>query len=115
MHWLFAAIFCQSAAVAFAKQAALSTSSDAIHVILLSPYYLASLVMLAVQAVCWIFVVKRFPLSVAYPVCSLSIVLNLLFAVTLFHEPFGLRHIAGAALIVVGVFFLYAWPGRART
>jgi drug/metabolite transporter (DMT)-like permease len=90
-------------------------ASDPVHVILLSPFYLASLCMLAAQALCWIFVVKRFPLSVAYPVCSLSVVLNLLFAVTVFHEPFGVRHIAGVALIVAGVYFLYARPDRVRT
>ncbi|MEH6590837.1 MAG: EamA family transporter [Halioglobus sp.] len=115
MYWLFAAILCQSVAVAFAKQAALSVASNDVYGILLSPFYLASLVMLAAQALCWIFVVKRFPLSVAYPVCSLSVVLNLLFAVTLFNEPFSVRHIAGVALIVAGVYFLYARPGRART
>jgi len=97
----------QSASVAFAKQAALTGASQNLLSLLLSPYYLCSLLMLGFQAICWIFVVRRFPLSVAYPVSSLSLAVNLLVASVLFGELLALNHYVGITLILGGIFYLY--------
>jgi multidrug transporter EmrE-like cation transporter len=107
MNWLLASVMFQSASVAFAKQAALTSQPQALLSLLLSPYYFASLLMLGFQAICWIIVVRRFPLSVAYPVSSFSLAVNLVVASTLFGEVLGLNHYLGIGLILWGVFFLY--------
>lgn len=112
MVWLVAAIIFQSASVAFAKQAALSTQLQDITSVFVSPYYIASVLMLGFQAFCWVLVVKRFPLSFAYPFSSLSLIVNLIVAAVVFGETLVFKHYIGISLILVGIYFLYSLPPR---
>lgn len=50
----------------------------------------------------WFYIVKHYPLSVAYPMISLSYVFGLLAAVVFFHEEVSLTKWAGIALIMAG-------------
>lgn len=115
MRWLLASILFQSASVSFAKQAALDSGVVSVIVIITSPYYQMSLLMLACQALCWVIVLKRFPLSVAYPVSSLSLVANLVAAAVLFGERLALNHLFGIACILCGIILLYSRQEDAKT
>ncbi len=49
------------------------------------------------------YIVKHYPLSVAYPLVSLSFVMGMLAAVFIFNEPVPVLRWLGLVLIVVGV------------
>ena len=51
----------------------------------------------------WIFVLRKVPLSLAYPFVALSFVLVPLFSRYIFGEPLTMAYFAGAAFIVVGI------------
>ena len=48
------------------------------------------------------YIVRHYPLSVAYPMISLSYVLGLLAAILFFHESVSVMKWVGAGLIVLG-------------
>lgn len=54
------------------------------------------------SSVLWMYIVKTFPLSVAYPMISLSYVFGMLAAVFVFQEEIPLTRWAGVALIIGG-------------
>lgn len=50
----------------------------------------------------WMYIIKHYPLSMAYPLVSLSYVFGLVAAYFIFREPVGVRQWAGVALIIIG-------------
>lgn len=50
----------------------------------------------------WMYMVKVFPLSVAYPMISLSYVFGMIASIVFFHEEVSPTKWAGVALIMVG-------------
>lgn len=54
------------------------------------------------SSVLWMYIVKRYPLSVAYPMISLSYVFGLLAAFFFFHEEVSAVKWVGVALIMAG-------------
>lgn len=50
----------------------------------------------------WMYIVKHWPLSVAYPMISLSYVFGMLAAVVFFHEEVSATKWLGVALIMAG-------------
>lgn len=50
----------------------------------------------------WMYIIKRYPLSVAYPMVSLSFIFALIAAVAVFHENVTPIRWAGAVLIMIG-------------
>ena len=54
----------------------------------------------------WMYIIKKFPLSMAYPLVSLSYVFGLLAAAWIFHEDVNLNKWIGVALIVAGCFII---------
>lgn len=50
----------------------------------------------------WLYIIRRFPFSVAYPMISLSYVFGLLAAVVIFHERVALHAWIGVGLIMLG-------------
>jgi len=105
-HWLSLALslLCQVTAVVFAKQAALSMEGFTPGAFLTSPWYLACIGCLVLQAFFWQIVLRRIRLFVAYLVTSLNYFLILIASRVFFAEQLTLFHFAGAALIVAGVF-----------
>ena len=65
---------------------------------------------------CWVTALERLPLSVAYPLLSISYILVYLAAVALpfFDEVLSVRRLAGILLLCVGVVFV-SLPSRGRT
>lgn len=54
------------------------------------------------SSVLWMYIVRHWPLSVAYPMISLSYVFGLLSAIVFFHEQVSAAKWLGVALIVAG-------------
>lgn len=54
------------------------------------------------SSILWMYIVKHYPLSVAYPMISLSYVFGMVAAVVFFHETVSITKWAGVALIVMG-------------
>lgn len=54
------------------------------------------------SSVLWMYIVKHYPLSVAYPMISLSYVFGLLAAIVFFHESVEAYKWVGVALIIGG-------------
>lgn len=50
----------------------------------------------------WMYIVKHYPLSMAFPLISLSYVFGLIAAMVFFHESVGLTKWVGVFLIVAG-------------
>lgn len=52
--------------------------------------------------VLWMYIIKHFPFSMAYPMISISYVLGMIAAIVFFHEQVSLRMWGGVALIMIG-------------
>lgn len=50
----------------------------------------------------WMYIIKTFPLSMAYPMSSLSYVMAMVAAVVFLHEEVSMTHWLGVSLIVLG-------------
>lgn len=75
-----------------------------IHVLAVfrDPYIFFGLIMYALSAVSWVWVLSRVDISVAYPFVSLSFLITLAFGVWLFDEPVTAMKISGTFLIMLG-------------
>lgn len=58
------------------------------------------------SSILWLYIVKHWPLSVAYPMISLSYVFGMLAAVLCFHEEVSLTKWGGVALIMAGCWLI---------
>ena len=54
------------------------------------------------SSVLWMYIIKNYPLSVAYPMISLSYVFGLLAALLFFHESVSVTKWGGVGLILLG-------------
>lgn len=70
---------------------------------LFSPIFLAALVVYGVATLCWILALRQFPLTVAYPMQALAIVIVLIIGVMVFKENLRPLQWAGAAAILAGL------------
>ncbi len=58
------------------------------------------------SAILWMYIVKHFPLSSAYPITSISYVICFIAAMIIFHEDVTIYKWIGMVLIVAGCFFI---------
>ena len=63
----------------------------------------------ALASLLWMWIVKVFPFSMAYPMVSLSYVFGMLAAIVFFHEEVSMMKWAGVILIVLGCRFTTTW------
>lgn len=54
----------------------------------------------------WMYVLKHYPFSLAYPLLSISYVIGLLAACFIFHEAVPLTRWIGVFIVMVGVYFI---------
>lgn len=54
----------------------------------------------------WMYVLKHYEFSVAYPLLSISYIIGLLSAQFIFHEVVPLTRWIGVVIVMVGVFFI---------
>jgi undecaprenyl phosphate-alpha-L-ara4N flippase subunit ArnF len=66
----------------------------------------AGLVSYGLSSVFWLLALRRFPLSTAYPMVSLSYILVMVLSLYLFQETITLQKWAGAAVISLGVLLI---------
>ena len=64
--------------------------------------FAASGLLFALASLLWMYIVKVFPFSSAYPMISLSYVLGMLAAILIFHEEVSVVKWLGVCLIVLG-------------
>ncbi len=69
----------------------------------LNPLTVVGLLIYFAAALCYIFALKRIPVSVAYPSISASYIVVAILAHLLWKEPFGWPQVAGILLIGGGV------------
>lgn len=74
-----------------------------ITTLLLSPYFWLGMLCFGLSAVLWIFVLSKLPLSAAYPLVALGVVLTTLAARFLLGETISSMRATGIGVIVVGV------------
>jgi undecaprenyl phosphate-alpha-L-ara4N flippase subunit ArnE len=60
----------------------------------------------ATASLFWFYIVKHFPLSIAYPLISISYVFGMLASILVFKETVPLSRWIGVGFIMVGVVFL---------
>jgi multidrug transporter EmrE-like cation transporter len=86
-------------------QAAIATSSPMQVIVAVSQSWLilAGLLSFGLSALVWLAVLSRVPLSTAYPIVALGIVITTAAGFLLFNEPFPLMKGVGVFLIVCGV------------
>jgi multidrug transporter EmrE-like cation transporter len=108
IRWLFLllSLFCQASAMVLGKYAALRMGAATATAFVTNPYYLAGLGCLVLQAFFWQVVVRGFRLFVAYLFTSLNYLLVLAASRVLFREHVTVSNIAGAAVIIAGVYFV---------
>lgn len=54
----------------------------------------------------WMYIIKKYPLSMAYPMISLSYIFAMLAAIFIFHEEVELRKWIGVILIIAGCYLI---------
>lgn len=69
-------------------------------------YMIGSGLCFIATAVCWLYMLKRFPFSTVYPMLSLAYVMGMLAAMIFFHEQIPLTRWIGIALIIAGCIFI---------
>lgn len=73
---------------------------------LLNPWLVASIAALGSGMLCWLWLLRSVPLSLAYPMLSLNFVFVALAAWLLFGERLSWRYIGGLLLIMTGIILL---------
>ena len=54
----------------------------------------------------WLYIIKHYPFSMAYPLVSLSYVFGMIAAMVFFNEPISIAKWAGVMLIMLGCFLI---------
>lgn len=85
----------------------LSPNLHSIIQTLFSPMVFAGLTFYGFSAVVWLFVLQKFPLSVAYPSLALTYIAIVILSYFFLKEPITTAKIVGVVLIFAGVYFLY--------
>lgn len=69
-----------------------------------NPWLWAAVILYGVSVVLWVIILQKIPLSTAYPFTALCFVIVPLAATALFQEPYSVKTLLGAALIMGGVY-----------
>ena len=57
-------------------------------------------------SILWMYIIKHFPFSMAYPMISMSYVFGMIAAMLIFHEQVSVTRWAGVLLIIIGCFLI---------
>ena len=69
-------------------------------------WFLATGVSLISCSILWMYILKKYPFSMAYPLASMSYVFGMLAAIFIFHEEVPLTRWLGVVLIMGGCYFI---------
>lgn len=92
--------------LALAKMPAFGWSARFWGDLLTNWWFLACGLLFGGASVLWMYILKHFPLSMAYPMASMSYVIALVFAVVFLHESIAWNRWLGVALIMIGCIFV---------
>ena len=73
----------------------------------ISPYVFLGFLMYGASSIFWLFVLQKFPLSIAYPALSLTYVVIVILSTLFLKEPITSFKISGMLFIILGVYFLF--------
>ena len=54
----------------------------------------------------WVYILKHYPFSIAYPLGSISYIFGLIAAIVIFHEQVSAFRWLGVCIIIVGIYFV---------
>lgn len=66
-------------------------------------WFYCAVFLFAISTIVWTQVLMRIPLSIAYPITSLSYIITVIGAVMIFHERIEVSSIIGVLVIMIGV------------
>ena len=69
-------------------------------------WFLACGLCFGISTVLWLYIVKHFPFSMAYPMISISYVFGMLVAIYIFHEQVPPIRWLGVFFIMIGCYFI---------
>jgi drug/metabolite transporter (DMT)-like permease len=82
---------------------------DMVFSMALNPSLIAALVIYGVATLLWVIVLREVPLSRAYPITALGMLLVPLIGLLLFKEPFSWSLVVGGALMTAGIYIIALW------
>jgi len=85
----------------------LEPNIQAIIKTLFSPLVLLGFIAYGASSIIWLFVLQKFPLSVAYPALSLTYIAIVALSFFVLKEPVTSIKMAGIVFIITGVYFLF--------
>ncbi|SMP72087.1 undecaprenyl phosphate-alpha-L-ara4N flippase subunit ArnE [Desulfonatronum zhilinae] len=88
------------------KTIALGPGGSSYMALVLEPRFYFACILFAAQAAIWLAVLRRLPLSQAYPFTSLNVVITLAIAAFFFNESITLGNLLGAVVIMAGVWVI---------
>lgn len=75
--------------------------------ILSNKFLLIGFFLYAIGSILWLFIIKKLPISIAYPSVSLSYVIVVILSYFFFREQINATKIFGIILIFIGIIFLF--------
>lgn len=75
-------------------------------------FFAIEFILLAVYAVCWQQMIKRFELTVAYANRAMSTLWSMVWAVFFFHDTITVKNICGVMLVIVGTLLINTDKGE---
>jgi undecaprenyl phosphate-alpha-L-ara4N flippase subunit ArnE len=69
-------------------------------------FFIISGITIATAISLWIYILKHYPFSIAYPLGSISYIFGLIAAVLVFHEHVSPMRWLGVCIIIVGIYFI---------
>lgn len=91
---------------ALMRMPAFSWTRDFWASMLVNWHFAASGLFFGAASLLWVYIVKHFPFSIAYPLVSLSYVFGMFSAIIFFHEEVSAVKWMGVAFIVIGCFLI---------
>ncbi|MDR1561466.1 MAG: EamA family transporter [Dysgonamonadaceae bacterium] len=69
-------------------------------------WFTATGVSMGIATVLWLYIIKRFEFSIAYPATGIAYIFGMFAAIFVFHESVSLWRLTGILLITVGVILI---------
>lgn len=92
--------------IALERMSAFSWTAKFWGELLTNWWLLASGLLCGGATILWMYILKHFPLSMAYPMASMSYVIAMLFAIFFLHETVAWNRWLGVGLIMIGCIFV---------
>jgi len=96
--FLVITFFIYSLSLVFSKIASMQDNS--FNFIL---YYIISILIMCVYAILWQLILKKIPLSIAFPTKAITILFSLILGYFIFNEAITLKKITSIVIIMIGI------------